>query len=61
MKKDLEDTLAYVEATFAMEGLELTVEDTEALERCLRGESTPEREIRSAMDEALSASETEAA
>ena len=61
MKKDLEDTLAYVEASLAIEGLELTAEDIEALERCLRGESTFEREVQSAIDEAISASVTEAA
>ena len=49
MGKSEEELLANVEATLAMEGLELSAEDVEALERCMLGAATFDQEVLAAV------------
>ena len=61
MGKSEEELLANVEATLAMEGLELSAEDVEALERCMLGAATFDQEVLAAIEDAKVADDARAA
>ena len=61
MGKSEGELLANVEAMLAMEGLELSAEDVEALERCLLGVATFDQEVLAAIKDAKVANDARAA